>query len=354
MFQSIFTGLWSRRRRSKVVVWVTISLFLITTVNIALCITYEYDAWIKYRVSPGVEAYYANGTWSTIKSMQYTLTFIAGTVADILVCWRLYAIWNKSLRLVLFPAILLVITTVIAFAMSITSIAIHSNTGGPKYFTFFLTGEIMTTAGTVLVNIYSTSLIIIRLWRIGSRTQTPQGRGIYNYVIVLVFQSGALQTTVLLVYTGFSFTGHFGASAFLLYILIMVIAISPLLIVIQLEQKVPSEPDSTHRSTADDEPANKLNETSNAGLGAALKRRSKEIRSPPVGRVVLSPIDFVELRTFHPSELSHSSRITQTSSPTSVGENGNGKRGGFIMTIGLADSKKDVRLQLQEDMDIDV
>ncbi|KAG8992057.1 hypothetical protein FRB93_002487 [Tulasnella sp. JGI-2019a] len=372
MLQGIFTELWSRRRRSRVVVWVTISLFLITTVNVALCITYEYNALIKYRVSPGVEAYYANPTWSTIKSIQYTLTFIAGTVADVLVCWRLYAIWNKSSRLVLFPAIVLAIDMgtfcsplyemfchlidspiqpVIGFATSITSIATRSNSGGPKYATFTLIGEILNTAGTLLVNVYSTSLIIVRLWWISSRVQTPQGRSLRNSVIMSVIQSGALYTVTLSVYAGLSFTGHVGVCAFVMYILIVVIAISPLLIVTQLGRKFPSEPDGVDSSAARGEAVNGSKETSDArniAFGAALNRRSKEISVPPSDRIVLYPSDAIEFKTFQASESPLPSCLAQTGSRRDQVD----RRGVFVTVPRLPNSKDDVLLRFQKDVDI--
>ncbi|KAG9008352.1 hypothetical protein FRB94_013399 [Tulasnella sp. JGI-2019a] len=350
MFQGMIKGLWARRRRSRVVVWVTISLFLITTSNIALCVASNYNGWIKYRVNPGVEIYYGPNTWTANKCVQGILICIAAAVADILVCWRLYAIWDKNWQIVLFPAVLVVVDISLGLTICIIAIATRSYDGGPKYSTLFRICEYANTAGTLTTNIYATSLIIARLWGIGSRTQTPQGRGVYNSVILSVVQSGALQTTSLLVFTVFLFTGHYGVGAFMQYIVIMVIAISPLLIVMQLNEKLPPEPNSAGNSTTDDE----ANEAANAGsfnLGFALKQRSKKIGSPPIGRLVLSPIDTLECRTFHPSASSYANDLESRSHAS--GQDSVNRQKTLVTVPSLSNSKNDMRLRLQEDGDFD-
>ncbi|KAG9008354.1 hypothetical protein FRB94_013401 [Tulasnella sp. JGI-2019a] len=240
---------------------------------------------------------------------------------------------------------------VIGFATSITSIATRSNSGGPKYATFTLIGEILNTAGTLLVNVYSTSLIIVRLWWISSRVQTPQGRSLRNSVIMSVIQSGALYTVTLSVYAGLSFTGHVGVCAFVMYILIVVIAISPLLIVTQLGRKFLSEPDGVDSSAARDEAVNGSKDTPDArniAFGAALSRRSKEMSAPPTDRIMLYPSDAVEFKTFQASESPLPSCLAQTGLRR---DRVDGRRV-FVTVPRLPNSKDDVLLRFQKDVDI--
>ncbi|KAG8997059.1 hypothetical protein FRB93_000552 [Tulasnella sp. JGI-2019a] len=347
MFQKLIRGLWARRRRSRVVVWVTISLFVVTTVNLALCVVDDYNAWIKYRVSPGIEIYYGLETWTAIRPMQYILLNTAATIADILVCWRLYAIFDKNLWVVIFPAVLLVVDIGVGFTVCFTSIAIRSNSGGAKYNEFFIIGDIINTGGTLLVNIFSTSLIITRLWWVGRRTRTNQGRSIYNSVIISMIQSGALYTVSLLLFTLFSLVNYMGAGAFMKYILVMVIAISPLLIVMQLNQKFLSQPDGR-----DDKSENTFNGASNTrhlAFGPTIKRGSKETKFPPAGRLILSPIDTIELETCQSSDPNGSH---QTHSHTS-GRGSVDRPRALVTVSNFANPKDDLRLRLQSDADTD-
>ncbi|KAG9012903.1 hypothetical protein FRB94_004713 [Tulasnella sp. JGI-2019a] len=247
-FLRVFAGLWARRRSSKVVTWITIILFLLTNLNIAMCIAEEYNAWILYRVDPGLQVYFSFGVWSNPREVGNILLLLGGMVADILVCWRLYAIWNQNRLVILFPASFIVADTALGLGIHFITIKTHNILGGPRYANYFRFGYIVATVGTVLVHLYCTAMIAARLWWIGRRAQNAQGRSLYNVVIMSLVQSGALYTVTLVVYTILQTTGYYGVGAFVNYILVMVIAIAPLLLVVQLHEKITSESNTTENN----------------------------------------------------------------------------------------------------------
>ncbi|KAG9023313.1 hypothetical protein FRB95_013267, partial [Tulasnella sp. JGI-2019a] len=93
---------WVRWKTSPVVAWVTITLFVITTVNIILFILDASNGFIKHSADPGTLGYFRD-MWTPIKPLRQFGVTIAGIVADILLLWRVYIIWSRKLLVVVGP-----------------------------------------------------------------------------------------------------------------------------------------------------------------------------------------------------------------------------------------------------------
>ncbi|KAG8883478.1 hypothetical protein FRB98_003107 [Tulasnella sp. 332] len=251
MFLRVIEGLWARRRRSRVVVWVTIGLFLVTTLNLMLCAVDEYNAWIKHRTDPGVVAYFSLTNFMTIRPVIYGLMTTAMTSADILVIWRLYAIWNKSNLIIILPAVLLVSDFAIGATVSITAIVIGSNFGGAHHKALTIANTMSSTNG-VLLNVSSTALA----------------------VIVSLVESGALFTVTLVLFTVFNSTEY-------------------------LNDKFPSPPNDNGDSAVDVEAP--ITTPVPFGFGEGFRRHVTENVPQPAARLTLSPIENFQSKNFRSS-----------------------------------------------------
>ncbi|KAG9013772.1 hypothetical protein FRB94_000752 [Tulasnella sp. JGI-2019a] len=207
--------------------------------------------------------------------------------------------------------------------ISVVGFAIRDGTGGPRFYKVFFDCDILTTTGSTLVNVYCTSLIIVRLWRIGRRTHTHEGRSLYNHVIFSVVQSGALYTVTVILFASISLMGY-------------------------LHEKIPSEPIVTDASSVDGRTPGAYNHTSR--FGARFRPTNRENNKPPkVGRVVLCPIDSVQLKSVHPSSGTRTSE-TRTSVSGRVGKNGQH----ILVTVPtLSNSDDHLRLRLEEGADME-
>ncbi|KAG9002993.1 hypothetical protein FRB93_011280 [Tulasnella sp. JGI-2019a] len=213
MFFRLIGGLWARRDSSKMVLRITASLFVFTTLNVAACIADEYNAWVKYRVNPGVEVYFSPLNWAPAREFGFILLSISASLADFLVCWRLYALWDKNRLIVLFPAIVIFVNTVDGIMNGVIDFVIKDPNGGPRFQKAFFISLIILTVLGVLGHLYCTILIVARIWWLARQTNTTQNRGMYKMVIGSMIQSGALYTITMIVYTGLWTTGYVSASS---------------------------------------------------------------------------------------------------------------------------------------------
>ncbi|KAG8853656.1 hypothetical protein FRB96_008073 [Tulasnella sp. 330] len=319
MFLRVIEGLWARRRRSKVAVWVTISLFFVTTLNLFLCAMDEYNAWIKYRADPGVTAYLAQVNTVVIRSATYFLIEFAGILADILVIWRLYAIWNKNVWIAIFPAALLLSDFAVGITVCVMVIVPRRSYSGAQYSKAFIIMDILNSASTILLNVFSTALVISRLWWDARRANTLQGRNLYKAVIVSLVESGALFTVTLILFTAFVLVGY-------------------------LNENFPSPPDGNYDWAVEgnvDLPA-----PVPFDFGARFGGRT-EYNPHPAARVVLSPIESFRIKTFRSSRTGDDS---QTGSSASA--RGSRTRKNVLVTVpSLTSSSMEMRLELEEDQD---
>ncbi|KAG8994781.1 hypothetical protein FRB94_009659 [Tulasnella sp. JGI-2019a] len=99
---------WVRRKTSPVVTWVTIILFVTTTANALLSILDVSNGFIKYGADPGTIGYFKD-MWTPVRPLRRFGIAAVGSVADILLLWRLNIIWSGKRSVVIGPAIVLFI-----------------------------------------------------------------------------------------------------------------------------------------------------------------------------------------------------------------------------------------------------
>ncbi|KAG9029189.1 hypothetical protein FRB95_005603 [Tulasnella sp. JGI-2019a] len=218
--------LWGRRHRTKFVLGVTFSLFVITTVNLGIFIAVNYGAFIRYRESLGVEAYFDE--WSLINPLQSAMLsriFLAAAVftSEVFILWRLYIIWPRPWWIVAVPAAFLATEAASPHKGSVNA-------------------TLVCAFSTAMVNLLCTPLIAGRLWWIGGQGQPRGTREMCNTIVVRLVESGSLYTFSLIVYMIFTFVpGHFGVCTFLTYGFTMIVAIAPMLLILRLNIPLASE-----------------------------------------------------------------------------------------------------------------
>ncbi|KAG8994782.1 hypothetical protein FRB94_009660 [Tulasnella sp. JGI-2019a] len=221
---------WVRRKTSPVVTWVTIVLFVTTTVNALLFILDASNGFVKYGTDPGVVGYFRD-MWTPIKPLRQFGIAIVGSVADILLLWRLHIIWSGKRSVVIGPAIILFIEIATAFVMNSLTWHFIPSQASPAHQKLAVTGIVFVVSMSLLFNIACTGLIVARLWYVG-RNHATQGRSLYHSIIVSLIESGALYTTTLVLNMIFIVTpGFYGLSSFISYVVVMIIPIASMLIV---------------------------------------------------------------------------------------------------------------------------
>ncbi|KAG9023197.1 hypothetical protein FRB95_013415, partial [Tulasnella sp. JGI-2019a] len=187
------------RRPLTVIGWTIIAIYCLTLCRAAS------DACVFTRT-----LFVNDGALATLESidsvchtMQLTFTSVVNTLADGLFCWRLYVIWPRNIRIVLFPAALLMIHTTICITAIIIASLLVSQPHHNLYLVFLLrlnTGEVVTV---LLYTSYTTVLIAGRLlWAAReSRKFAPleEARGNrYRGAITALVQSGVTYLIMML------------------------------------------------------------------------------------------------------------------------------------------------------------
>ncbi|KAG9007639.1 hypothetical protein FRB94_014157 [Tulasnella sp. JGI-2019a] len=200
----IIVTLWTpitMRRPLTVIGWIIIAIYCLTIGRVVT------DALVILRTLfvNGGELITLGPIDYVLRAMQQGFIFIAATLADSLFCWRLYLIWPRSIRIILFPAALLTIHTMICIAIVVIDLLLASKPFHIQYLRFLvrcLTGEVITA---MLYTLYNTVLIAGRLWWAGRESNKfvpPEEakRNRYGGAIAALVQSGViyLTTTVLM------------------------------------------------------------------------------------------------------------------------------------------------------------
>ncbi|KAG9023669.1 hypothetical protein FRB95_012644 [Tulasnella sp. JGI-2019a] len=194
MFFATIEDQWRRRKRIPVAVYVTICLFATTTGNVALFIADFYNAWANCGDVDVIE-YFAN-TRTPILPLRYLFITISGAIADVLMCWRLYIIWSRNLRILIFPVLLLCIEVVLSVLLCALSFVGYRSTG--KYHKTYLVMSIIAGACTLIMNMTCTALIVGKLWSARHKSLAIERRSLYKAVSITLIESGTLYTGTLL------------------------------------------------------------------------------------------------------------------------------------------------------------
>ncbi|KAG8853156.1 hypothetical protein FRB96_008408 [Tulasnella sp. 330] len=252
MFLGTIDELWIRRKRSAFVFYITLCLFVATTGNVVLFNVDTYNAWVKYR-SIGTNNYFSS-YWTIIVPLKYLFAFMAGFTADILMCWRLYIVWSRNRKVIIVPALLLIIDFFSTIFIVVVGFLGYNSAG--CYNSMYVIAGVISGSCAAIMNVTATSLIVGKLWSASRVSGNHEGRSLYKRIIVTLIESGTLYTGLMVVWiVMIVIPDGYGAYCFLNRILIMVTAISPMLIVLRLNEahkeqvRTQTDVEFVHRNT---------------------------------------------------------------------------------------------------------
>ncbi|KAG9006685.1 hypothetical protein FRB93_008417 [Tulasnella sp. JGI-2019a] len=174
-----------------------------------------------------------------LRAIQHAFIFVVATLADGLFCWRLYVIWLRSIRVILFPALLLMIHTMICIAAVATDLLLALQPFRMQYLCslrWYLTGEVVTAS---LYTLYNTVLIAGRLrWagheskKFGALEEVKGNR--YGGAIAALVQSGVVYLITMLLMLSALLTKNMLMISVVTQISAIVNGISATLLILQL------------------------------------------------------------------------------------------------------------------------
>ncbi|KAG9006689.1 hypothetical protein FRB94_014154 [Tulasnella sp. JGI-2019a] len=187
-------------RPLTVIGWIIIAIYCLTICRFVL----EVCALFRTLLVNGGEVVGLESVDYVIQAMKQAFTFVAATLADSLFCWRLYMIWSQNTRIILFPAVLLIIHTIICIVIVVIGLLLTPQPRHTQYLTSLLpplnVGELCTI---FLYTFYTTALIAGRLWWVGrevNKFTSPEEAKKNRYVgaIAALVQSGVIYLTMVI------------------------------------------------------------------------------------------------------------------------------------------------------------
>uniref|UniRef100_A0A0W0FFM5 Uncharacterized protein n=2 Tax=Moniliophthora roreri TaxID=221103 RepID=A0A0W0FFM5_MONRR len=180
-------------------------LFLVTAVIIYMLCTAQainelgqaITAFVGYKDNPGGAAAFYNQLWHWGVVLRQVLYCTNSAVADALLIYRLYVMWNFHVKVVIGPILLLAVATACGYcaAWGLTQ-------GGDVYAANIYTWELVSFTFSLVLNIIVTSLIAERLWHFGKKTAATLGQRHshrYNHAMAIIVESGAIYSICILI-----------------------------------------------------------------------------------------------------------------------------------------------------------
>ncbi|ESK82340.1 hypothetical protein Moror_2222 [Moniliophthora roreri MCA 2997] len=201
--------------------------FLVTAVIIyTLCtaqaineLSQAITAFVSYKDNPGGAAAFYNQLWLWRSVLRLVLYCTNNAVADALLVYRLYVMWNFHVKVAIGPILLLALATACGYRAAWGL----SQKGGDAYAADIYTWELVSFTFSLVLNIIVTSLIAEHLWRFGKKTATTLGQRHsrrYNHAMAIIVESGAIYSVCvfILVITYATKTNGSGMNPFLIIV----------------------------------------------------------------------------------------------------------------------------------------
>ncbi|KAJ8497093.1 hypothetical protein ONZ45_g12197 [Pleurotus djamor] len=200
----------SRKKSHPVVVSSTISLYFLCTAKLLLDLM---DVVLQYRVSSPYTSsiVYEAGVYVYITAKHST----GSLVADSLLIYRCYIIWNSRVAIIFIPVICLLATAVVGYLTPYTGINV--------------------LYVTLATNILVTGLTAGRIWWIKrhlSQFLGPHATSKYDSILAIIVESGLLYPMFLLIYLGMTKVnwGHWMTY----YLISQVVGIAPTILLVRV------------------------------------------------------------------------------------------------------------------------
>ncbi|KZV98761.1 hypothetical protein EXIGLDRAFT_763232 [Exidia glandulosa HHB12029] len=251
MFHGIYTVLFvgclyvliymrTARTTRRVIVAAVVLMYLLCSGHMAVILARAYLAFTKSEDIGGPKAFYMRLN-TPLNLAQQALFVVSGIVADCLLIFRCFIIYEKSLIACALPALLLVASIVCGgFYVHAFTLLPPGQVGRAAVVSLWLRPYICISFAT---NVIVTALIAYRIihltrrmtnvWDRRSGPGSSSGSSIYSTTILAVIESGALYSASLLIFLAVYESGT-NAQAIPCQAMAQIVGIAPTLIVVQI------------------------------------------------------------------------------------------------------------------------
>ncbi|KAG8925506.1 hypothetical protein FRC03_004639 [Tulasnella sp. 419] len=220
--------------KGRIVISTLFALFILSTLQIIAGSYNIYEAFVNRRIDPG-PAVYLSALDNVTSPMRDALLFTSCAIADGLLTWRLYVVWDRSRRIIIAPLCLLFAAIVSGVALTVYDVK-QVLVGDDRYWRPLSAWTITALALTLFLNLLVTALIAGRLWYIGVKIDNDYGPvgSRFRTIVFAVIESGAIYSSaiavLMLVYAAGIQVAIYAAT----YILPQIVSIVPTMIVFQV------------------------------------------------------------------------------------------------------------------------
>ncbi|KAG8901057.1 hypothetical protein FRB99_005579 [Tulasnella sp. 403] len=239
VFGAAMTRLWTLGKLTRPVAYALTVLVILATVEIIVWGVDAYRGFITYRNTPGIHTgddgtmeYFAF-TSATLPLVQDFLYYLSVIIGDSIIIWRLWVVWDGNVWVCTLPTALLGGCATFGAVMlghearlisSDSSFQIRHNIRWAVWWFAFV----------FATNFVTTNLIAGRLkWLNHVVFPAKSSRNFCRRIVEIVIESGAIYTSLLFVQMILISVNKVNSTQLVLYILPMLIAIVPALIVLQ-------------------------------------------------------------------------------------------------------------------------
>ncbi|KAF7328347.1 hypothetical protein MVEN_02550200 [Mycena venus] len=188
-------GLISRKRPTFFIFLALLVLFLSITAHWINAIIILYHAFVQLDHSLAVLFFITLSSPTAI--IHFILVQISATITDGLAIHRLYVVWSRN------PRVVIVLPIIFLGSQIVTSVLLICNIWRETVFNFYdvsNTSVNVNFVSSLIINIYSTGMIIFEMWRTSGAIRTiagsrSSGKGLRK-VLAIIVESAVLQTTM--------------------------------------------------------------------------------------------------------------------------------------------------------------
>ncbi|KAG8898184.1 hypothetical protein FRC00_003160 [Tulasnella sp. 408] len=198
----LYTGLffmtaWVVRTRRMTVTPAIIAIGVIWLLNVACSFLDGVKVYIGFVVhKEGSMDYFLKRHDLGLQMAFCLIVIVAGTIADATICWRLYIIWSRDRRILVFP-ITVLIAGLLGCSLVIADDVLTTVRGPQAAIISNRQAWSLAMCTTELVlNAVLTGLIIAKLWRAHKTTRSTT-KSPYTRIILALVESGALYMLVM-------------------------------------------------------------------------------------------------------------------------------------------------------------
>ncbi|KAJ7463823.1 hypothetical protein B0H11DRAFT_2019058 [Mycena galericulata] len=237
-------GMVLKRKTPPLLFLVVVAMFAMSTVQLGLNWQIIRTAFITYGDTPLDVADALSNPPLAVVVVGATMLVTNNLLADCVLIYRVYAIWNRDWRVIVLPILTCLASTAVGFVAVYDSA--HYNTTPLNIFVEVATSNFSLTLATTLM---ATLLILFRIVWV-TRGQSDLGFSGYRAVIEMVVESAFLYSATLIVYIALLFNStNNDNNGYAQAVLIEMTGIAPTLIVARVSFGLSRPSSSWQRTT---------------------------------------------------------------------------------------------------------